>query len=178
MTRIQRLGRVLVSGFLTACASSGAARDGAHTELLVRLQDFKTGERFELASESHTDRVSYYSDQRHDAARKVQSDEIMSAFVGELERQGYGGHARAGRAPAIGASHVVRWGLEVESGTRQTHWLVGTGSEAADWQSFQRCRDAFLELYNITVSYQTVENAGGKSYFDDQKRPAAGQKWR
>jgi len=178
MSRIQRLGCVLASGFLAACASVGDAPEGASAALLVRLQDFRTGERFELASESHTDRVTYYSGERRDAARKVQSDEIMSAFVVELERQGYAGYARTGRAPALGSSDAIRWGLEVESASAQTHWLVGTGSQPADWQAFQKCRDVFLQLYNITVSYQTVENAGGKGYFDEQKRAAAGQKQR
>jgi hypothetical protein len=177
MSRIQRLGCLLVSGFLTACASSGASGVGA-SEVLVRLHDFRTRERFELASESHTDRVKYYSDGRHDAARKVQTDEIMSAFVGELERQGYTDRARAGRAPAIGSGDVIRWGLEVERGPNQSHWLVGTGSQPADWQAFQKCRDTFLQLYNITVSYQAVQNDSGGSYFGNQERAAAGQKRR
>jgi hypothetical protein len=178
MSRFQRLGGLLLSGLLPACAGSGAARDGTPAAVLVRLHDFRTGERFELASESHTDRLAYYSDSRHDAARKVQTDEIMSALVGELARQGYEGRARAGRAPAIGASDVIRWGLEVQDGEVQSHWLVGSGSAPADWQAFQKCRDLFLQLYNITVSYQTVQNDEGKSYFDEQKRAAAGQKRR
>lgn len=181
MSRIQRHGCVLAFlavALLAACTSAGKARAGEHGPLLVRLQDFRTGERFELASESHTDRVTYYSGERRDAARKVQSDEIMRAFVEELARQGYGAHARTGRAPSFGSTDVIRWGLEVESETAQTHWLVGTGSQAADWQSFQKCRDTFLQLYNITVSYQAVENAGGRSYFGDQKGSSEGQKQR
>src|SRR5262245_45450117 len=160
MSRIQRLGcflAVLAAGLPAACASAGKTHEGEQAPLLVRLQDFRTGERFELAGESHTDRVTYYSGERHDAARKVQSDDIMTAFVEELDRQGYGAHARTGRAPALGSTDVIRWGLEVESGKAQTHWLVGTGSQAGDWQAFQKCRDTFLQLYNITVSYQAVE---------------------
>lgn len=178
MSRSQRLGCVLVSGLLAACASGGKAQENAHSVLLVRLQDFRTGERFELASESHTDRVAYYSGERRDADRKVQSDEIMSALVSELDNQGYGAHARTGRAPNLGSSEVVRWGLEVESDSTQTHWLVGTGSQPADWKAFQKCRDMFLQLYNITVSYQTVQNPEGKAYFEDGKSTAAGQKRR
>lgn len=175
MTRLQLPFLALLLAVASACAGSGA-RSGDGDELLVTLHNFKTGERFELASESHTDRVAYYSDERHDAARKVQTDEIMSAFVGELARQGMAEHAQPGRAPAAAGSDVIRWGLEVEDGDERRHWLVGTGSPAEDWQAFQRCRDTFLQLYNITVSFQAVENPNGKQYFDDQARAAASQK--
>ena len=177
MSRIQRVVCGFVGACALACASSGTAGGGGEEgkRILVALQNFKSGERFELASESHTDRVTYYSDERHDARRKVQTDEIMSAFVGELSRQGYTDHAQAGRAPAIGSGDVIRWGLEVQQGKDETHWLVGTGSPAPDWQTFQKCRDIFLQLYNITVSFQTVENPSGKDYFGT---PAAGQKKR
>jgi hypothetical protein len=176
LSTLQRLFCCLtVCASLGACASSGAARGEAGATLLVSLQNLRTGECFELASVSHTDPVAYYSDARNDAARKVTTDEIMSAFVGELDRQGFGKHARPGRAPAIGSGDVIRWGLEVESGTGRAHWLIGTGSSPDDWQAFQKCRDMFLELYNFTVSYQAVENPSGKGFFDDKTR-AAGQK--
>lgn len=173
MSRITRIqfclcSCFLASAFLAACAS--APSQPAAIPLLVTLQNLRSGERFQLASESHTDRVTYYSGERSDAARKVQTDEIMSAFVGELDRQGFGKYARPGRAPALGSGDVIRWGLEVEGPSGQAHWLIGTGSPPADWQVFQKCRDTFLQLYNITVSYQAVENAGGRSYFDDKTR--------
>lgn len=193
MTRFQPLFRVLsgpvrgrglfsaapllaagLLGLLAACASSGS--EGSGSQLLVTLHNFKTGERFELASESHTDRVAYYSDKRNDAARKVQTDEIMSAFVAELGRQGLDDHAQPGRAPSATGSDVIRWGLEVEKAEQRRHWLVGTGSAPADWQQFQKCRDAFLQLYNITVSYQAVENDSGKQFLEDKARAAAGKK--
>lgn len=176
--RQRLLGCLLSWAPLVACASTSAEPDDAGTALLVSLQNLRTGECFELASETHTDRVSYYSDARKDAARKVQTDEIMAAFLGELDRQGFGKHARPGRAPAIGSGDVIRWALEVESGSNHAHWLVGTGSSPEDMQDFQKCRDMFLQLYNITVSYQTVENAGGKAYFDEKARQGAGQKQR
>lgn len=168
---------VLLALGLGACAGSGSAGGSSDGRpMLVTLHNFKTGERFELASESHTNRVSYYSGKRGDAARKVQTDEVMSAFVRELERQGLASHAQAGRAPSAAGSNVIRWGLEIEENGAPVHWLVGTGSAPEDWQEFQGCRDMFLELYNATVSYQAVENASGKQFFDDQARAAASQK--
>src|SRR5881628_3803421 len=137
MSRFQRLSWCLLGGFLTACSSPGAAPDGG-AALLVTLHDFRSGKRFELASESHTNRVEYYSDQRSDAARKVLPDQAMVAFVEELDHQGFGKHARTGHAPAVAQGDMIRWGLEVESRSGQTHWLVGTGSPPADWQEFQK----------------------------------------
>lgn len=174
MSRIQRLLPFLAA-FLAACASQGSAGVSESRELLVTLHNYKAGERYELASESHTDRVAYYSGERADAVRKVQSDDVMTAFLSELERQGLGTHARVGAAPAIGAGDVVRWGLEVESGPQKLHWLVGTGTSADDWQAFQSCRDMFLEVYNRTVSYQSVRNESGKQFFDEQARSASGK---
>jgi hypothetical protein len=175
MTLVQRLFVALSSVLLVACASSGAASD-SRAAMLVTLHDFKTGERFELASESHTERVSYYSDARRDAARKVQTDEIMSAFVGELERQGLSAHAQPGRAPTVASGGAISWGLELESEAQRTHWLVGKGSPAEDWQEFQRCRDTFLQLYNITVSFQAVQNDSGRGFFEEQTQAAGGKR--
>jgi len=161
---------------LASCASSGSSPSGDGANVLVVLHDYKNGQRFELASESHTDRVTYYSEERPDAVRKIQPDEVMSACIGELERLGYDSHSESGRAPTLAANAVVRWGLEVESQGERRHWLVGTGSPADEWQDFQACRDFFLEIYNNTVSYQTVRNATGKQFFDDERAPAGARK--
>ena len=64
---------------LASCASSGSSPSGDGANVLVVLHDYKNGQRFELASESHTDRVTYYSEERPDAVRKIQPDEVMSA---------------------------------------------------------------------------------------------------
>ncbi len=175
MIQVQRVLPYLAGALLCACASSGSA--SGSNSMLVTLRDFKSGKRFELASESHTQRVSYYSGARTEATRKVQSDEIMAALAQELARQGLEQHAQAGRAPTLGTGDRVSWALELEQGSSTRHWLVGKGSAPGEWQEFQRCRDTFLQLYNITVSFQTVQNGSGKGYFDerapatDTKRP-------
>lgn len=179
MTRVQRFLApsrlaVLFGLLLAACASSGSTEDG-DAAVLVTLFDFKSGSRFELASQTHTDRVAYYSDARADAVRKVVSDEFMAAFVDALEGQGLADHARSGQAPSIASGGTISWGLEVERGKTREHWLVGKGSDLAAWQDFQKCRDLFLELYNYTVSFQTMENRNGKGFFDEQARSASGK---
>ena len=143
--------------------------------MLVALCNYKSGERFELASESNTKRVDYYSETRKDAVRKVQSDEIMSAFVDELAHEGFAQHAQAGPAPKLGSGDVIRWGLEIQDGDQKTHWLVGSGTQSNELKPFQECRDTFLQLYNITVSYQAVQNSSGKQYFDQQGQPVSGK---
>jgi hypothetical protein len=172
MTPLRLLAGLALLGPAAACASVGSSSPAA--ALLITLRDYKAGQRFELASESHTDRVRYYSDARIEAVRKVQTDEVMTAFLRELERQGLGQHARAGPAPEVGGE-VIRWGLEVEGHTGTLHWLVGTGSSPEDWRAFQGCRDMFLQLYNSTVSFQAVRNESGKRYFEEQARAHGGR---
>ncbi len=172
MSTSRRLFPVLLALAAGACAASRGDGNSAGTRCLVTLHDYRSGTRLELASESHTDRVAYYSQARPDALRKVQVDPVMEAFADELDRAGFEDHSQAGPAPAIGRGEVVSWGLEVERGGQRTHWLVGPGSAADDWLEFQRCRDAFLELYNATVSYQAVENQEGKRFFEQGSRPA------
>jgi hypothetical protein len=174
MTTLQRLRVLLVLAAcaLAACASSpsGGAKVGSGAAVLVTLRDYERGTQLELASESHTSRVEYYSQTRQGAARKIQTDPIMEALLEELERQGLKDHLRQGRAPAVGGGDVIRWGLELERGGTRAHWLIGPGSSADDWRAFQQCRDTFLQLYNITVSYQTVQNPDGKAFFEDEQR--------
>jgi len=175
MTPFQRFSGLFLAA-LASCASPGSSASGDDGNVLVILHDFKNGQNLELASESHTQRVAYYSEERGDAARKIQTDQVMKACVGELERLGYEDHRQNGRAPSLAANEIVRWGLEIESKGERTHWLVGTGSATDEWKDFQACRDLFLELYNNTVSYQTVRNANGGRFFEDERSPTAGKK--
>jgi len=156
----------LAALLLASCRSTGS---GGERPMLVTLRDYQNGARFELASESHSDPVEYYSDKREDAVRKIQTDEIMSAFLGELDRSGLGTHGRTGHAPELGKSDVVSWGIEVETPAQSVHWMVGKGSALEEWKQFQRCRDVFLQLYNVTVSYQTVQNESGKQFFEGKR---------
>lgn len=172
MSAFQRFHSFLVAlpCFLAACASAPAAPE--HAEVLVTLRNYQTGQRFELASESHTDRVTYYSSERGDAARKIQVDEVMLALVEELDRRDYATHARPGRAPEK-TNESTRWALELESGERELNWTIGTNDPRERWTAFQQCRDLFLELYNATVSFQTVENQQGRGYFQEPQASSA-----
>ena len=168
----------VTSFLLTACASTGKTSGEGGIRALVSLQDYRTGERFELASESHTNRVDYYSSARTEAARKVQTDEVMGALIAELERRGFAAHCQPGPAPHLASGDVVRWAMELEDGEQRSHWIVSPNSPGDSWKTFQDCRDTFLQLYNITVSFQTVSNPSGKQYFDQSPAGAAASKKR
>lgn len=154
---------------LVSCSSTGGAPEGEAARMRVTLRDYKRDQRFELVSESHTSRIDYYSTARDDASRKVQTDTIMNALVEELEKQGFEKRAQAGRAPSSGGE-IVTWGLEIESGENTDHWVIGSGSALDDLQDFQECRNSFLQLYNITASYQAIKNTQGKEIFQKPRQ--------
>lgn len=160
---------------LLAAGCAGSARGGAGADgerLRVSVVDYASGQHFELASESHTDRVAYYSAERADAARKVQTDEVMGLLVAELERQGFERYAQAGRAPTRGGGAVTR-SIEVEDDGALEHWVIGAGSAPDERRAFNECLGQFLDLYNLSASYQSVDNPLGDEFFRKQESAAA-----
>ena len=150
-----------------ACSSSGnRAGDAAtsETRMRVTLRNYDAEQLFELVSESHTNRVEYYSHERADAARKIQSDEVMDALVDELDSQGFEEFAQPGRAPTR-RNEIVSQAIEIERGDATEHWAVGKGSAAAERLRFRDCMLAFVELYNLTASYQAITNPDGSQIF-------------
>ena len=173
LRRLASLALGLVASALAACASSGSAAQGDEGALLVTLHDYRQNRVFELASESHTNRVEYYSQPRKDAARKVQSDEVMGALLAELERQGLEEHESAGPAPSSGGGGgVLEYGLEVERAGAIGHWLIGQGTVPEETIAFHECAKTFFELYNVTLSLQSVENPEGRALFERSRQDA------
>jgi hypothetical protein len=165
------LATLLLLPFLAACASSGGGGGGRAQRLRVTLRDYTQGARFELVSESHTDRVTYYSQARSDAARKVQTDEVMRALVREIDGKGFGNHSQEGPAPSQGGRALSR-SIEVERDGAVEHWPIGNGSQVDERQAFHVCVDEFLQLYNISASFQAVENPVGRDYFEESQQRA------
>jgi hypothetical protein len=160
------LGIALLGG---ACSSvsAGASASGAQ-RLRVTYLDFVAGTRLELVSESYADRVDFYSTSRRDASRKFLDDAGMSAFAEFLAEHGFERHAASGPGPAR-ASGVVTRKLELERAGESRHWLVGTGTTSAEKQAFNECLAALVEVYSVTQSYQSVENATGRDFFDGSR---------
>ena len=98
----------------------------------------------------------------------------MDALLSELDRQGLDDHDASGPAPSTGGgSGVLEYSLEVERAGTSTHWLIGQGTLPEETLSFQQCAKTFLELYNVTLSLQSVENPEGRALFDRSRADAA-----
>ena len=173
MTQLRSILALLSLALLGACNSSTSARanersgtDGAATRVL--LKQFEKGMRFELVSEAHTDPLEYYSTPRDDASLKIQTNEVMEALLEVMEDSGFARHAQPGSAPSRG-NEYMNWCFEVERDGAKEHWAVGTRSELAELQRFGECRDAFLQLYNVTAAYQAVDNESGERIFNEAR---------
>ncbi len=174
MLELQRSLLALLALVLGAvsCASGSSSRPPAPDGLArrVTLYDYAVGRHFELVGESHTARVEYYSQKRSDAARKVQTDEVMAALLEKLGDEGFVRFAQAGRAPSQGGQLITR-ALEVQSDDGVRHWAVGKGSNPEERIAFNACMSPFLELYNLSQSFQAIENSEGSEYFDKAQAP-------
>lgn len=172
-------GLLCASVLLAACSGTGtrasATGEDGGVRLCVTMRDYGTAQVFELASESHTDRLAYYSKVRNDASRKVQTDEVMELLVDQLDSDGYQRYAQPGRAPSAGGAALSR-ALEVEAGDVTSHWVIGGGSALEERKAFNTCLETFLGLYNVSASYQTVENPHGHEFFEHAPEAAAGQR--
>ncbi len=155
--------RALLLGLVVACASTPT---NSAERLRVTFRDYTIDRHFELASESHTDRVSYYSQVRDDAARKIQHDGVMRALTNELERQGYKRHAQEGNAPRQSGG-ILRGSLQIEDGEHTSHWVVGRGTDAQERIDFNTCMQTFFELYNASQGLQAVDNDRGPAFFEE-----------
>jgi hypothetical protein len=140
----------------------------------VTFRNYGQGARFELVGESHTDRVQYYSQARADASRKIQTDEVMDALIERLEDEGFVTHEQRGPAPDSARGGMITMSLEVARGGDVSHWAVGRGSDPREHQAFLVCMNDFVELYNLTQAYQTIENPEGPGFFEEarSKRPS------
>lgn len=165
------------AALFAACSGAGTRADaGKGARLRVTMRDYGLAQVFELASESHTDRLAYYSSVRSSASRKVQTDDVMELLVDQLDSDGFERYAQPGRAPSSGGAALSR-ALEIEAGDVTSHWVIGSGSPVAERKAFNECLETFLGLYNVSASYQTVENPHGHEFFEHAPpEAAAGQR--
>ena len=106
----------------------------------------------------------YYSNVRNNAGRKFQVDAVMAALVSELNGTGFDRFAQNGRAPSSG-SRVITRAIEIQTDEDVRHWVVGKGSADGERTDFYRCMTTFVELYNVTESYQAIQNETGTEVF-------------
>jgi len=156
----------LLLGLLAACTSTPPAPRPQR----VTYFDLRSGARFELVNETHTGRLEQYSEVRSDAARKVQTDEVMQGLVEVLRDRGFDDQARPGPAPRAGEGESVM-ALEIEDGDKIEHVLGYRGMPEAELRRLLELRQDFLELYNATYGLQAVEQREGESPFQNPVGP-------
>jgi hypothetical protein len=125
---------------------------------------------FQLVSESHTAPVELYSNEMRHASTKVQADEVMLALVEHLDDLGFGGYARPGHAPdGVGAGGSIAKAIQVEDRGESAWWPLVATASTAELQAFQTAVRDFLDVYNLTQSWQTIDNTLGGEYFERKK---------
>ena len=158
------LGLSLVLGACSSTTSEAGGDGQGGTALRVTYQSYNTGQRLELVSEGHTGRLEQYSEVRSNANRKVQTDEVMAALVGILEKDGFYKHAQPGSFPADGAGRFA-WAVEIENPKGTQHVLAHPGLSADEVKQLQRYMLAFIDTYNATYGLQAVDVAPGQEVF-------------
>jgi hypothetical protein len=167
-----------VAGLLLAvvcgCSSAGSGDEaGPPRSIAVSLIGYGPAP-FELVSESHTSRVELYSQERQSASTKVLADEVMGALVEHLDELGFDGYARPGTAPAGGGGTAFAKAIEVEEEGREAWWPLQPTAGKTELKSFNTAVRDFLEIYNLTQGWQSVDNTLGGEYFDQQKKGKGG----
>ena len=162
--RIRIAGRALALAALAlaSCASSSNAT-GSETSpertrpLLVRLIDWRSGQRLTLVDESHTERSKLYSTTKSisEAGTKVASDEILEETVKFFRDQGFFSRAAPGPASQLGQAQS----LDVETPEGTVHMDLAPGLKPADADVFRACRKAFGDIYNRVFQLQSVKES-------------------
>ena len=174
------LGLLAATPLLGACAGSGTSSGRTDAlggtspseERAVRVSLIGYGRpSFVLVSNSHTSRVELYSDERGAPSRKVQTDEVMGALVAHLDDLGLAEFATAGRAPRADDTRFL-WAFEIEDEGQRRWWPLGGATPADEQRAFAAARADFIDLFNLTQAFQSVDNEIGADYFDVKNREA------
>lgn len=156
---------------LAGCAS-GPASGGPARPQRVAWVDYRSNVRLELVNETHTGRVEQYSTTRKldEAARKVQTDEIMSGLIEVLNEEGFAQQARPGPMP-LGSDGQGVMALEIDDAGAIEHVMAWRGMPAEERTAILRMAQNFAELYNATYGLQAVEMGLDESPFENPVGP-------
>lgn len=138
----------------------GPAKKLSGHPVRVRYVAYLSQQNLEIVNESHSDPHELYSQKRslHAVQPKVQSDEVVEALLERFTELGVMKHALPGAAPAAPPSRAAQaLELETEAGVRS--WVVLETSPEAERKQFRDCVKDFVDLYNATVQYQSVDEA-------------------
>jgi len=155
-------------------ASSGQKAEGE--PILLVFTDYRTGARMELANESHTDRIKQYSEQRSDANRKVQSDDLMDGLVAYLDDQGFSRDSTPGDPPYMTGGDL-RWTLQIMRSSGESYVAESQTASTREKRRLRIYSKAFLDTYNATQGWQAVKIESGQLPFKGPNlKPADGKR--
>lgn len=154
-----KLARALLPALL--CAAGCASAPSGPLVARLTLRDAAVSEKLPdgsirhlgLASQSHTDRLTYYSTPRDDASLKIVEDADMARLLRELERQGFARRSRPGPANEFDIKAI-----ELERDGALRSFGVRSGSSADDWKAMQAMTSEVLELFNNTFGGQATRS--------------------
>lgn len=155
-----------------ACASPSSSKSSATSPaagevLRISLRDYRKGSYFALVSGDEETRVDYYSEQRDEAATKVQTYEVMNALFQVFEDRGLAALSQVGQAPALEAGATKA--LELRRGEVVKHLVRRPGMKDADARAFEEYVMAFIEVYQQTYALQSVEGDEQSFRFEPAK---------
>lgn len=157
---------------LAACTSAGSnsGRSTGPRSVSVSLVGYGPSP-FRILSESHTKRVDQYSSVSSSPSTKVQTDEVVVALVEHLEELGFESYSLPGMAPDPD-THGFNRAVEVVDEGAGAWWPLTAAAGPTEVKNFNTAVRDFLDLYNLTAGYQSVENEFGSGYFQ-HKKPGA-----
>lgn len=165
MIRVPRfLALLLLAAFVAGCASTKGA--ASTNPARVKFVDYRSGLKFELVNEAHTDRVELYSRPTEtDVVTKVATNEVMDELLKYMDDSGFFGNSSNGTFPGDGGSMGFIQALEVERADGTVH-MVNSGRLAQTAAAaFRTSRDGFLNLHGKIYGAQTVRHTGNDSIF-------------
>jgi hypothetical protein len=148
----------------SASAETGAQPKPKGPAYLLRYVEYRSGTRLELVNPAHTTAVEQYSKPRSDPSRKVTSSEWMEALVEFLHDQGWDAEVRAGKAPTM-ARDSLAWALELTGPEGTSFVALPIGAKPDQKKRLLTLMAAFLDTYNATPGFQTVQAEPGKLPF-------------
>lgn len=124
----------------------------------MTVYDYRTPIQFELVNQSHTAKVDQYSKVRklEEASRKVSEDEVMAALLAWENENGFQKFAQKGAAPAL-RSGMRTWALEIETPAGTQYIMEASAASVDDKKQMRKLRDAVIEIFNNTQSWQAVD---------------------
>ncbi len=136
----------------------------------VTFVDHKSGVKVGLLNEATTEKSSYYSEMRRDAAYKVVPDLDMGVLMKQLEDFGLFQDA----IPSGGRVRGARMTVQVDRGG-QLYTLAYASKDAADRrQQVMDCSLAVQAIYNNHSSYQQIDNPQGAEIFREGQQVPEG----